>query len=295
MESAPPSVTRISLPESALAILDGAFALRDPRGRSPHPHILHEGLPGSRRLILEGDVLIRHDYRIPPEDGHRFVAATNDPNPIHRAGDVVPGAMTLARALLPLEALLEGLALRSVHVKFTRIARYGLPLSSRGRLSFPEPGRARFEAVSFQGGESVAEISAQGEIRIPPRPVPRPDGADETLSRISEFLQSLHLPPRTWFEPASGPRYAFPAAYLVSMPSGTYVRNLEGEGGIINALTLEFDGEVPVPVTAIGAPAVECVKEPPKRSFHRVLTKILGGVMTLAKGFAILRPGSAKP
>ncbi|MHC4780811.1 MAG: hypothetical protein ACYTFG_19750, partial [Planctomycetota bacterium] len=69
--------------------------------------------------------LIVQEYKIRKDAAIRFLEVTRDENPIHIQGEIAPGAMTLAKTLLPLEVLFDGFSIDKVKAKFTGASFYG--------------------------------------------------------------------------------------------------------------------------------------------------------------------------
>ncbi|MBI3724871.1 hypothetical protein HY251_13085 [bacterium] len=86
---------------------------------------------------------------------------------------------------------------------------------------------------------------------------------------------------------------SYPYAFLASLPSGEMVERLSGQGGILNRLTLEFDA-AKLPIA--GPPEVSLeLPERLRKSFNKVLTRIKEGVLTAARGAALILPRSEAP
>src|SRR5574340_1244207 len=82
--------------------LTDKICFRDAKAQTPHPGlVLENDTNNERRLLVWDKFLIKHEYRISKQDGERFVDVTNDNNLIHREGNIVPGAMTVSKIILP--------------------------------------------------------------------------------------------------------------------------------------------------------------------------------------------------
>lgn len=262
--------------------------LRDPRGRSGSPSL------ESRRgeLVVRGPFQLRRTLLPLKERGVTFVRATGDANPIHVDGDVLAGAFTAAQMVAPVEVLFPRVAFDALQVSFTGLAWYGRPLRVVTRVT-PSPRGLTLSSEAFQGDRVVARGEARGRVldeaaRVEV-PLRRLDVA--WLGRVGAFFSSLGIEPGAYLEKAEGPDASYPYAFLASLPSGTMVERLSGQGGILNRLTLDFD---PAKLPIAGPPEVSL--EMPSRvraSFNKVLTFIKEGVRTAARGAALILPKSS--
>jgi hypothetical protein len=289
---------------------DGLW-LRDARGRSGRPALVPERpLAGIDRLLrARGSFSLVQRFQVKPEEGAVFVRATRDENPIHTEGEVVPGAMVAARALLLPEMLLSGSRVERARLRFRAPAYYRFPTVNLYRLELSGPGAVRVHLQVRQRGQEVADgqlqlsldrpawpLGAEGERLSEPgssrrRPEAELEGEPET-SRIRSFLASVGLHPELYLK-GSGPLY--PRAFLAALPSGEMVRQFSGEGGLLNALELEFPEHMPILGTS-GLPTVELKDSARSRkSFRKVLARIAEGVRTFCSGFAMVLPSEAAP
>ncbi|MFC1708372.1 hypothetical protein ACFL59_16390, partial [Planctomycetota bacterium] len=119
------------------------------------------------------------------------------------------------------------------------------------------------------------------------------------LKRVRAFIQSLGMVPYAYFGRSSvGKRsdrgFFYPRAFLAALPTGEMVRQLRGEGGLLNKLSLEFSPGVRIPISRDTPPLVEL--EPPKRrrtTFNRILTAIRDSFGTAVRGTALVLSGDA--
>jgi hypothetical protein len=322
------SARDIVLDLSALALTSDRIVLRDARGRSPRPALVPLGGPilpvGGRgrllvpRLIVCGEFSVFQRFVVRADEGRRFAEATRDDNPIHLESDVVPGAMTAARILMLPQILFPGFTAARFRIKFRSVARYGIPTLHRFRIGparTADTGRGpgvldrlprlevRFEAV--QDGQTVAEGSLRGTACSDPvlpwdraaraaalssdRSVSAVASSEGALSAdVPHFLASLRVDGAAYLRRAGG---AYPPAFLAALPSGEMVRRLEGAGGLLNALDLQF------PQSPAAGAAAEHEDEPkveveralrPGSAFSKVLTRVVHGVSVLCCGFAMV-------
>lgn len=283
----------VFLREAALRGIGDRFALRDPAGRSARPNLV-PAYRGEAGLLARGPFLLHLRYQVAKAEGIRFCRATGDQNEIHSVGDIVPGAMTAAKVMLPVEVLFPELEVRSFSVKFTAIAKYDRPLFTLFRCT-PEREGVRVRATTTEGGVPIAEIeihAARSEAGPAPE-VARRKVNVERLRAVRVFIQSLHVTPHIYFRRASALGYYYPRAFLAALPSGEMVRQLRGEGGLLNKLALEFEAGSRVPISGREGPSVELERPKARRTFNKVLTAIRDSFRTYVRGSALVSSGEA--
>jgi hypothetical protein len=112
------------------------------------------------------------------------------------------------------------------------------------------------------------------------------------LARVLDFYGALGIDPQAHLQKDAGPDLSYPLAFLASLPSGSMVERLQGDGGLLNRLTFEFD-RARLPLT--GPPEVRL--ELPTRirqSFTKILTLVKDGVSTAIRGTALVLPRAPK-
>jgi hypothetical protein len=288
---APAPPEEVFLRGAALRSFSGdRLIVRDPAGRSGGPRLRAGVRGGEEGLVARGPFLIHVRYAISKAEGIAFCRATGDDNEIHSVGDVVPGAMTAARVLFPIEVIFPEIEVLSFAVKFTAIAAYGRPMHTVFRCA-PEADGVRFSAATAQAGGPIAEMEARGRL-APPAPrseVARRKVNVERLRAVRTFIQALHMSPHVWFRRASLLGYYYPRAFLASLPSGAMVRQFRGGGGLLNKLALDFEPGLRVPIAgrdelavALESPRVE------RRTFNKILTAISDSIRTYVRGTALV-------
>jgi len=293
------------LPYQDLNRFSDVVLLRDPRGKSIFRSLHHlgasrgsggKGAPSRPAgIAVTGPFLLHQMFTVTREQGISFVTATGDENPIHREGDVVPGAMTGARAVSSLEALFPRLGVTRVRIKFTAVARYGRPMRQQIVVSFRERGVLEARMRIEQEGVCVAEGQVAARIFDS---VPRPGVGKwrvnkEELKRVEEFFRSLGIAPDLYLRAESGFNYSYPRGFLASLPSGEMVRQLSGEGGYLTTLDLGFPEGPPPGITGAGRPEVSLETARRRPSFWKIVTRIRQGLEEHCKGFALVFSPSA--
>ncbi len=281
------------IPLSALGSMMDPIALRDPRGRRAR-HRVTLGPDGRPRLALAGGPLtMRTSFHVTKRDGAAFTELTGDDNPIHREGDVIAGAYTIARLALPLEILLPEMAIASIESTFTAVTYYDRRTTVTGRL-WAEDDQVRFEARLHQGGRESAIVRAGLVYVGPSQPsavTPRlKKDVKREFARVRSFLRACRVRPLAYFRKPWGLDLTYPTAFLAALPSGELVRRFEGgAGGMLNRLSLEFEPGRKVALASHELPEAQ-VKIPSRlrKTFNRVATLIRAGIHTLGRGNALV-------
>ena len=279
---------------AAFSVAD-RFFVRDPRGRSLSPSLTPE--PATGRVHARGPFLMRYDYTVTRAQGVRFVEVTGDENPIHREEDIIAGALTASKMIVPLEVLLPNFKLRSVRVRFAGFSRYGRRTSSAFLFrQARDDGSLSIDIKACQGGEVVAA----GQIRgcIQPAVVESPLIKQRSvnvgnLRRVQAYFHSIGIESRAYLRKGERRDYTYPLGFIMSLPSAALVRQMQGHGGMLNLISMAFDGQEKIPITGKELPLVKLQDKGRKRSFHRILTDIIHGVVTYYRGMAIVNPHAA--
>jgi len=265
----------------------------------PGPEIGFPGLDtGAPSLAVQGGFSVLQRFEIDPASGQRFARSTRDDNPIHFDGDIVPGAMTAARIILLPEILFTGFRAQRLRIKFRAPARYSQSMLHRFRFEFDfereEPGvGVNVEFLAMQGTEAVAEGNLLGIVD------PRAESSEESttiqavsscaveaVEAVEDFLGSLQVDSRDYLRRSGN---AYPRAFLASLPSGEMVRQLSGQGGLLNSLDLNFTRDEMLPISGSSEPTVE-VEQSKRRgsAFSKVLTRVVQDMSIYCQGFALV-------
>lgn len=272
----------VILPRRVAAFSD-RLHLRDPRGRSRDPGLV----PVAEGLLVRGPFQVRQDLVPTRERAVRFADATGDPNPLHREGEVVPGALLAAQLVSQLELLLPRVRLTSLRASFSAVSWYGRRLRFSSRV-VPAGQAVTVEARVHQDQREVASAVLEGRIeaQAPRLELPLGDVDSTWLLRVLAFYEALGVDAEGYFHKDAGPDLSYPIAFLAALPSGDMVRRFQGQGGVLNRLTLEFDDrKLPIsgpPEVSLEAPARL------RQSFNRILTAVKDGVRTAVRGTALV-------
>ncbi len=281
----------LSLAPAKFGALRDSFFLRDPAGRSPRPRLRRR--IDDEAIEASGAFLLHHDYTVSRRDGARFVDVTGDPNPIHREGNVIAGAMTMSKLLLPLEVVLPEAYVLNVQTKFTSVAFYGDRIRNVFRFEPDKGGVWKVEVNTYQGGRRVAksalkcQASADAPAKVHEWRINR-----EQVAKVAEFCDALDVEFEGYVEQTWGRNYTYPLSFLASLPSGAIVEQMSGKGGLLNALTLDFEGMPRVPMVGRAAPTVQLEQRKQRRSFNKIIANIVQGIVTYCKGHAIVHPNA---
>ncbi|MCO5167078.1 MAG: hypothetical protein M9894_12040 [Planctomycetes bacterium] len=286
----PPSAFRARIPARRLAAFHDRLVLRDPRGRTRRRSIV----PLADGVEVRGPFEVRRHIVVTRARGVHFADATGDPNPIHREGEVVPGAFLAAQAVSTLEVLLPRVRLESLRVSFVGVSWYGRAARLTLRCS-PTPGPGlRAELKAYQDEREVATGVLEGRLEAaePHLDLPLHRVDTQWLGRVLEFYDALGIDPQAHLQKERGPDLSYPIGFLASLPSGSMVQRFQGDGGVLNRLTLEFDR---ARLALVGPPEVSV--ELPQRirqSFTKILTAVKEGVETAIRGTALVLPRAPK-
>ncbi len=290
-ESAPLLLTTQGLGSTA-----DRLVVRDPRGRTATPGVQ----PCDQGLVVRGPVALRLDYVVEKDPAIRFLDATGDDNRIHREENIIPGALTASKVMALVEVLAPDLHIHDVRAKFTAPAYYGARNFANIRIEPQPDGRINVAAESFFQGELVAKTTMSGRvvpfaersIAVKERKVNA-----ESVALVESYFQALGLDPEGYFakiDAAGGRDFTFPVSFLASLPPGEMVRRFAGQGGMLNALNLNFSEAPRLPITGPTLPeiALEHGKARKASLFARIMTRIVEGLTTYGKGFALVANGA---
>jgi len=274
----------------------GAFEdliyFRDVKGASARPAIVSCRRDGKNCIHIRDNFLVQQEYIISPDQGQKFLAVTRDPNELHARQSVVPGAMTAAKALLPLEVLTPNLRINSIRAKFTAPAFYDVRAVSTMAWRYRSENDVSVRCTTYQRGRVVALININGQVDpdFAPEEIKERKVNQEQLENVREFFKSLGVAPDAYFRKGEVMDYHYPFAYMASLPSAEIVRQFEGQGGMINVLTLE-PGDVPrMPITGKSRPEVKLTEGRLRRAFRRIVADIIDGIVTYYRGTAVVHP-----
>lgn len=284
----PPQSTTI--PTRRIAAFQERLILRDPRARTRHPGLVAKD---DGALSIAGPFDLRRVVIPTRPRGVRFAEATGDPNPIHREGEVVPGAFLAAQLLSSFEVLLPALRIESLRISFTGICWYARPVRLTMRCTpVVASGQRglRVEATAWQDEREVSTAVLEGRFEATPARLELPLQKVDTawLGRVLDFYIALGLDPHAYLQKDEGQDLSYPLGFLASLPSGSMVKRFQGEGGVLNRLTLEFDKRK---LPLAGPPEVSLeVPSRIRQSFTKILTFVREGLDTAVRGTALVLP-----
>ena len=266
--------------------------LRDPRGKSSTPSLLYDDSTPLPVIVAQGPFQLRYNYTVSREQGVRFCDVTGDPNPIHRDTDIVAGALTASKVIAPFEVLCPALQIRSVQMKFRGFCRYGRTIRSVFRCVPGADGTVSIQVKAHQDDVEVAIARAVGHVLegAPHTPVREKRVNPAGLTAVKGYFASLGIDSQGYFDKGDFADYTYPFGYVLSLPTGEIVRQMSGQGGMLNVLRLQTIDSAKIPITGSDLPAVRLKRLRPKRTFNRILTDVIQGVITYYKGSVIVNP-----
>ncbi|MCF6147436.1 MAG: hypothetical protein E3K37_02135 [Candidatus Kuenenia sp.] len=274
--------------------LSDKIIFRDAKAKTPRPNLeLKRDNTNEPQIVVWGKFLIKHEYYIPKKDGELFVDVTNDKNLIHRKGNIVPGAMTVSKIILPLEILFADMEISSVNIKFTSSAFYDTKTCSLFLWQFINNNHVQIEVRTYQQNNIIANTIILGRQRALNKQIQE---VDELLvnktcfAKVEAYFKSLGIRSDSYFEKEKYKDYTYPLAYIASLPSAEIVNQLSGQGGMINVLRMDFGNYQRIPITGDKGPEVKLARAKKRNSFNKILTEVAEGLVTYYKGLAIVNP-----
>ncbi|MBM4055719.1 MAG: hypothetical protein FJ264_13865 [Planctomycetes bacterium] len=286
-------IFRIPL-KSIEGFVSDKIIFRDAKARTPHPNLelKKDGIDG-QQLLVWGKFLIKHEYQIPKKDGELFVDVTNDKNLIHRKGNIVPGAMTVSKIILPLEILFADMEISSVNIKFTSSAFYDMKTCSLFLWQFINNNHVQIEVRTYQQNTIIANTIILGRPKIQNKQIQEVDELQVNKScfaKVEAYFKSLGIRSNSYIEKGKYKDYTYPLAYIASLPSAEIVNQLSGQGGMINVLRMDFGNYERIPITGDKGPEVKLARAKKRSSFNKIMTEVAEGLITYYKGLAIVNP-----
>jgi hypothetical protein len=274
--------------------LQDSIYFRDTRARTRFPSLRHgEDSNGNERLYAFDRFLMHHDYIIQKSSGRRFVEITNDKNEIHRSGNVIPGAMTVSKIILPLEILIPELEIHNVSIKFTDSSIYDEKTKSVFSFQFVNHDQIQINVNTFQSQKTVAKTVITGRVnpfREKATKVKEEDVNETRLNGVREYLGTLAIEGEAYIQKDNYRDYTYPLSYIATLPSAAIVKQMEGNGGMINMLKMDFGNVKMIPITDEKGPEVKLERARQRTSFNKIITEIVNGVVTYYRGLAIVNP-----
>ena len=274
--------------------LQDSIYFRDTRARTRFPSLRHgEDSNGNERLYVFDRFLMHHDYVIQKASGRRFVEITKDNNEIHRSGNVIPGAMTVSKIILPLEILMPELEIHNVSIKFTNSSIYDEKTKDVFSFRFVNHEQIQVNVNTFQAQETVAKTVITGRInpfREKTTKVNEKEVNETKLNTVREHLGTLAVEGEAYIQKDNYRDYTYPLSYISTLPSAAIVKQMEGDGGMINMLKMDFGNVDMIPITDEKGPVVKLERARQRTSFNKIITEIVNGVVTYYRGLAIVNP-----
>lgn len=274
--------------------LTDKICFRDAKARTLRPGlVLKTDNHNEQQLLVWDKFLIRHEYKISKQHGEHFVDVTNDNNLIHRKGNIVPGAMTVSKIILPLEILFSELEISSVNIKFTSSAYYDVRTCSLFLWQFVSSDYIQIEVKTYQQDRVIATTIILGRLKTTGGQVKEIDEATvnkKCLARVQDYFETLEIRSNFYFQKEGYKDYTYPLAYIASLPSAEIVNQLSGQGGMINILRMDFGSYERIPITGDKGPEVKLARAKKRNTFNKIMAEIAEGLVTYYRGLAIVNP-----
>lgn len=293
-------MTRAETPIFAIPLrrIDGfltdKICFRDAKARTPHPGLVLEvDIHNDRHLLVWDKFLIKHEYTISKQQGESFVDVTNDSNLIHRKGNIVPGAMTVSKIILPLEIIFSELEISSVNIKFTGSAFYSERTCNLFLWQFVSNDYIQIEVKTYQHDRTIATTIILGRLKTAGRQVKEIDESTvnkKCLARVQTYFETLGIRSDFYLQKQGYKDYTYPLAFIASLPSAEIVNQLSGQGGMINILRMDFGSYERIPITGDKGPEVKLARAKKRNTFNKIMAEIAEGLVTYYRGLAIVNP-----
>lgn len=274
--------------------LTDKICFRDAKAQTPHPSlVLEHDSNNERRLLVWDKFLIKHEYRISKQHGECFVDVTNDNNLIHRKGNIVPGAMTISKIILPLEILFPELEISSLNIKFTGSAFYSERTCNLFLWQFVSNDYIQIEVKTYQQDRVIATTIILGRLKADSKQIKEIDESmvnKECFAKVQAYFDTLEIRSDFYVHKDSYKDYTYPLAYIASLPSAEIVNQLSGQGGMINILRMDFGSYERIPITGDKGPEVKLARAKKRNTFNKIITEIAEGLVTYYRGLAIVNP-----
>ncbi|ODS32237.1 MAG: hypothetical protein SCARUB_02631 [Candidatus Scalindua rubra] len=284
-----------SVPLSKLEdFLQDSIYFRDARAYTRLPSLrFGETSNGEEELRVFNKFLMHHDYVIKKSSGERFAEITNDKNEIHRFGNVVPGAMTVSKIIIPLEILIPELEIHNVSIKFTNSSIYDEKTKDVFTFRFISSEYVQIEVNTFQSQKTIAKTNITGRInpaREKAAKIKEEDVNETKLNTVREYFDTLAIESEAYIQKEGYRDYTYPLSYIAALPSGEIVKQMEGDGGMLNILKLNFGNVKMIPITDEKGPEVKLERTRERTTFNKIITEIVNGLVTYYRGLAIVNP-----
>ncbi len=270
------------------------ICFRDAKARTPRPGlVLKIDSHNERQMLVWDKFLIKHEYRISKQQGENFVDITNDSNLIHRKGNIVSGAMTVSKIILPLEILFSELEISSVNIKFTGSAFYGERTCNLFLWQFVSNEYIQIEVKTYQQDRAIATTIILGRLKTASKQNREIDEATvnkKCFARVQDYFETLGIRSDFYFQKEGYKDYTYPLAYIASLPSAEIVNQLSGQGGMINILRMDFGSYERIPITGDKGPEVKLARAKKRSTFNKIMAEIAEGLVTYYRGLAIVNP-----
>lgn len=271
-----------------------SISFRDPKACTRSPSLRYgETVCGQDKIYVYDRFLIHHNYVIQKSSGKRFAEITNDKNEIHRKGNVIPGAMTVSKITLPLEILIPELEISNINFKFTNSSEYNKKTKNVYSFQFISPEYIQIEVNTYQAQKTVVRAIITGTINLNKEPatkIKEEDVNEKNLNLVREFFNTLGIESEAYIQKDGYRDYTYPLSYIAALPSAEIVKQMEGNGGMINILRMDFGSVKMIPITAEKGPEVKIERARKRTTFNKIITEIASGLVTYYRGLAIVNP-----
>jgi hypothetical protein len=147
-------------------------------------------------------------------------------------------------------------------------------------------------AKAYQEGRTVLAAEIIGVmLKAPLRPpISEANACRPRMDIVGEYFESLGMDSRGYFEKSGFVDYTYPFAYALSLPSGEVVRQMSGQGGMLNVMRMDAKRPEKIPFVADEEPMVRIERPRRRMTFNRIITEVQQRDLTYYNGSLIVNP-----
>ena len=272
-----------------------SFYFRDAKAYSKTPALsLFEWNDNKNRIFVRDKFTLHHKYTISKESGEQFVDVTGDDNVIHKDHhNIVPGAMTVSKIIAPLEILIPNLEILDVNIKFLDFSYYSKKTHNVFFWKCINPENICIDVSTYQEQDAIAKTVITGSIKEYLYDVPKIKEKavnKKNLAMVHKYFESLGVESKAYFQKDGYMDYTYPIGFISSMPSAKIVREMGGQGGMINVLKMNFGNHERIPIKGKSDIGIKLERGKKRNTFNKIMTEITNGFVTYYRGLAIVNP-----
>ena len=162
-------------------------------------------------------------------------------------------------------------------------------------FQFINPEYIQIEVNTYQSQKTVAKALITAKVNPEGRHVAKikeEDVNETNLNLVREYLDTFAIESEAYVQKEDYRDYTYPLSYIAALPSAEIVKQMEGNGGMINVLRMNFGGVKMIPITNVKGPEVRLARQRERSTFNKIITEIVNGLVTYYHGLAIVNPAA---